>query len=230
MTQKTLGVLELETKPLELQGCLAGAGTFQFPVKRLTVKGAFTRNVIDGDRSVEAGYVAGARRLEREGVSAIIANCGFTGIFQSSVSAAVSIPVALSALTLVPFVAKTLKPGAKVGILTYDAAKLVEDHFAGAGWSSRDISVAVAGIDGSDLWHEFAKPAPNVTAPMLIEGVVTATNRLLSSNPDVEALVFECTAFPVAADVVRQQTGLRVADVLTLANMLIEMSPERDFS
>ncbi|MGY4627132.1 hypothetical protein [Bradyrhizobium sp. USDA 4486] len=226
MTTKVLGILELETKPVEAPGFLAGPGTFSFPVKRLHVPGAFTRNVIDGDKSVESGYVAAARQLEREGVSAIIGNCGFTGLFQAAVAQAVSIPVALSSLLLVPFVARTLKPGAKVGLLTYDAIKLTENHFACAGWSSADISVVCGGIEGTDAWYEFAKATPNINVPMLVDDVRTAARKLIVANPEIGAFVFECTAFPVAADAVRRDTGLQVADIVTLGNMLHAMSPE----
>ncbi|TIX45920.1 MAG: hypothetical protein E5W81_01520 [Mesorhizobium sp.] len=227
MTDKVLGILELETKPVEHAGFMAGPDTFPFPVKRRQVPGAFTRNVIDGDTSVAAGYVAAARELERQGVSAIVSNCGFTGLYQAAVAQAVSIPVAMSSLLLVPFVARTLRPGSKIGLLTYDAPKLTENHYACAGWSSKDISVAVGGIEGSELWYEFAKPAPNIDVAVLIRDVRAAARKLFDVNPDIGAFVFECTAFPLAADGVRRDTGLRVADVTTLATMLYSMSADR---
>lgn len=225
MTEKALGILELQNKPLELPKTLAGPETFRFPVKRLQVPGASARHVVDGDRSVRDAYIHSARQLEKEGVAAIIANCGFTALFQADVAAAVSIPVALSSLLLVPVVAKTLPPGRKIGILTYEASKLTEHHFVGAGWSSREISVVVKGIEGSESWQELVKPIPKPRVTVLIKDVMAAATCLLQAEPDIGALVFECTAFPVAADTVRRETGLRVADVLTLANMLIEMSP-----
>jgi hypothetical protein len=230
MGNKVLGILELETRPVELPGFMAGPETFSFPVKRKQVPGAFTRNVTAGDKSVEHGYAAAARELERQGVSAIVSNCGFTGLYQAAVSEAVSVPVAMSSLLLVPFVARTLKTGSKIGLLTYDARKLTENHYACAGWSSKEISVAVAGIEGTELWYEFAKPAPNIDVSILIREVVAAGRKLLQVNPEIGAFVFECTAFPLAADAVRRDTGLRVADVLTLANMLLGMSPERSIN
>ena len=52
---------------VELPGFMAGPNTFPFPVRRLRVPGAFTRNVIDGDKSVESGYINAARELEEMG-------------------------------------------------------------------------------------------------------------------------------------------------------------------
>lgn len=225
MSDKILGILELENKPANIPGTLSGPGTFQFPVKRITVPGAWTRNVIDGDRSVGDAYVKCARQLESDGVSAIIANCGFTALFQADVSAAVSVPVALSSLSLVPFVATTLPPGRKIGILTYEAGKLSENHFAAAGWSSSDIPVAVAGIEGSETWRQMAEPVLAYTPDALVNDVIAAVRSLLKTDPAVGALVFECTGFPLAADTVRRETGLPVADITSLARMMIEISP-----
>lgn len=225
MVERTLGILELENEPVKHPGFLAGPGTFQFPVKRVKVRGATTRKVIDGDRSVKHEYIQCARQLENEGVAAITANCGFAGVFQAEVSAAVSIPVALSSLLLVPIVAKTMPPGRKLGILTYDGSKLTEDHFEAAGWSSADINVAVAGIEGSESWRQLAQPVPDIAPTELIKDVIAAVRALLKAEPKIAALVFECTGFPIASKAVRRKTGLCVADAVGLAKMLIEMSP-----
>ncbi|WP_201841793.1 hypothetical protein [Microvirga zambiensis] len=225
MMRKTLGILELENKPLDLPGALCAPGTFQFPVKRLTVPGASARNIVDGDRSIKDAYISCGRQLESEGAAAIIANCGFSAVFQAEVSAAVSVPVALSSLLLVPLVANTLPPGRKVGILTYDANKLAEHHFAAAGWSSEEIAVSIAGIEGSESWRQFAEPTPVIPPALLINDVMAAAKSLLSADPAVAALVFECAGFPLAAETVRLETGLPVADYVSLARMLIEMSP-----
>ncbi|MGW4126022.1 hypothetical protein [Nocardia sp. NPDC004711] len=225
MIEKTLGVLQLENKSVEMPGTFASPETFQFPVKRLTVPGAWARNVVDGDKSVENAYISCARQLESEGVAAITANCGFTALFQAAVSAAVSIPVALSSLMLVPIVASTLPAGRKVGIITYETEKLTEHHFAGAGWSSSDIPVSVAGIEDSETWRRLAEPAPTITADLLINDVMAAVTSLLKADAAVGALVFECAGFPVAAEAVRRETGLLVADSVSLAKMLFETSP-----
>lgn len=225
MIEKILGILELENRPANLPGTLSGPETFQFPVKRITVPGAWTRNVIDGDRSVRDAYVECARKLESDGVSGIIANCGYTALFQADVSAAVSIPVALSSLSLVPLVAATLPSGRKVGIITYESGKLTEAHFVAAGWSSDDIPVSVAGIEDTETWHQMTEPVLAYSPDLLINDVMKSVRSLLEADPAIGALVFECTAFPLAADTVRRETGLPVADILGLARMLVDMSP-----
>ena len=225
MARKTLGILELENKPLSHPGNLAGPDTFSFPVLRLTVPGASTKRIITGDLSLRDAYIRCARQLERGGVAAITTNCGFSALFQAEVAAAVSVPVALSSLILVPLVANTLPAGKKVGVVTYDSTKLREEHFVAAGWTSDGCAVAIVGIEGSETWKQLAELDPAVPPSMLIKDVTAAVRSLLRSDPSVAAIVLECAAFPIASDAVRLATGLPVADYVTLAKMIFEISP-----
>jgi Asp/Glu/hydantoin racemase len=226
MTDKTLGLLALGNRPVDFAGALSAPGTLDFALRTLAVPDAWTRNVVEGDPSVKDGFIAAARQLEAAGVAAIISNCGFTSLFQAEVAAAVRVPVALSSLLLVPLMARTLPPGLRVGVITYDAAALAEEHFAGAGWSSSEIEVRVAGIDGSETWRALAQPVPAVTREMLISDVMEAVLSLVKTDPSIGALVLECAAFPAAAETVRRDTGLPVADYVSLAKLVVEMSPQ----
>jgi Asp/Glu/hydantoin racemase len=222
---KTLGLLVLENKPLDLPGALCAPQTFEFPITSLTVPGAWVKNILDGDPALSDAYISCAQQLERDGAAAIISNCGFTARFQREVAASVSVPVALSSLLMVPLMSSTLPMGRKVGIVTYDADKLAEHHFIDAGWSSRDIPVAVIGIEGSETWRRLADPIPAVTPELIVRDVMAAVTILLEADPLVDALVLECAAFPPAAARVRLETGLPVADYVTLARTLVDMSP-----
>ncbi|MCK1604786.1 hypothetical protein IVB02_26135 [Bradyrhizobium sp. 166] len=228
MTEKTLGILMLENT-VELPGFMADDGTFPYAVKRIKVPGATTEKVVAGDQSLREAYARCACQLEHEGVSAITSNCGFTALFQDAVSAAVSVPVGLSSLMLVPHIARALPPKQRIGLLTFDSANLKEAHFAAAGWSSAEIPVSIAGIDGSESWRELLKPVPLPSTVTMISDVMTAVKSLLESHPDIGAFVFECTGFPVASDAVRRETGLPVADCLSLSNMLFEFGSPRKY-
>ncbi|MER9223486.1 hypothetical protein NKI48_32405 [Mesorhizobium sp. M0644] len=228
MNQKTLGILELENRPIGHPGALCASETHQFPIKRLTVEGANVARLVAGDRSLKDAYVSGARKLEREGVSAITTNCGFSSLHQAEVAAAVSVPVVLSSLALVPLAAKTMPSGRKVGILTYDSTKLAEHHINAAGWSSKEIDVAIGGIEGSQTWRRLADPCPDAAPDLIIADVLAGVRSLLIAEPTVGALVLECAGFTLAAETVRREIGLFVADFVTLAKVLIEVSPPRE--
>ncbi|RWP83970.1 MAG: hypothetical protein EOR11_21940 [Mesorhizobium sp.] len=228
MNKKTLGILELENRPISHLGALCAPETHQFPIRRLTVEGANVARLIAGDPSLKDAYVSGARELEREGVSAITTNCGFSSLHQAEVAAAVSVPVVLSSLALVPLAAKSMPSGRKVGVLTYDSTKLAEHHFNAAGWSSKEIDVVIRGIEGSLTWQRLADACPDAPPDVIISDVLAGVKSLLKAEPTVGALVLECAGFTLAAETVRQEIGLFVADFVTLAKVLIEVSPPRE--
>lgn len=226
MNKKTLGILELENRPITYPGALCAPSTFPFPVKRLTVPGANAKSIVNGDPSLKVAYIQAAQRLASEGVTAITTNCGFSAIYQDDVAAAVSIPVALSSLLLVPFMARTLPPGRKLGILTFDADKLEERHFGAAGWSSQDINIAVAGIEGSETWRQLSEPVPDASPELISNDVLQAAKTLLQREPSVAAYLFECAGFTLAAGVVRRETGLPVGDFVTMAKMIADVGSD----
>jgi len=117
--------------------------------------------------------------------------------------------------------ARIIPPGKKLGIVTYDAKQLVELHFNGAGWSMKDTPAVIAGIEGSESWTEMAKPDPKFNVAMLERDVLAATRKLLSENPDVAAIVLECSAFPIVANFVRKEVGLPTVDFSTLQRFLM---------
>lgn len=83
-------------------GSLGREDTFGLPVIFETAEGAWGEDVSRGDPSLEGCYVAAARRLEARGAVAISSNCGFTIRYQKAVAAAVSVPVGMSSLLLLP--------------------------------------------------------------------------------------------------------------------------------
>ena len=217
----TLGMLMLTTRPVHLPGAMSNPAAHPYPVRFLEVPGAQTEVVVGDDAQIVGAYIDGARQLEREGVAAITSNCGFTARFQPQVASAVSVPVALSSLLLVPWVARTIPPGTKVGVVTFDAERLAERHYNGAGWSAEDTPVAMVGIEGSETWRELSKPVPEPDPSVLERDVLDAAQGLLGADPTVRALVLECSAFPAAAPAVRAATGLPVYHFVTLASLLM---------
>lgn len=226
MKEKTLGILMLENT-VQLPGYMSDPTIFPYPTKRIKVPGATTERVVAADPALRQAYVDCAKQLEQEGVSAITSNCGFTAAFQEAVSEAVSVPVGLSNLMLVPHVAKMLPAGKRIGLITFDSRNLNEKHFNAAGWNSKDVPLAIAGIDGTESWREMMALDPNPTVKAMIEDVMAGVTSILNSHDDIGALVFECTGFPVTSSAVRQKTGLPVADILSLADLLFSVSSPR---
>jgi hypothetical protein len=222
-----LGILQLENRPLTIPGALGDPGRFAYPIRGRIVPGARVDTVVGGDPALAAAYVAGARALEAEGATALITNCGFTVLYQRAMSGAVGIPVAASSLLLLPLLLATLPPGRRIGLLTYDAARLSARHLEAAGVRSGDERIAVAGIDGSRSWTVLAEPVPELTLEGLAADVLAAVRSLRRAHPDVGVLLLECAAFcPVTARV-RAETALPVLDFVSLADVVMAAAPDR---
>lgn len=219
--QPVLGVLLLQNLSLAIPGAMGHPGSYDAPVRFLSVPGAWVANVVGSSDEPLQAYVDLARQLEAQGCAAITSNCGFTARFQPAIAAAVSIPVAMSSLMLVPQAVQELPPGKRLGVVTYDSQALTELHFNGAGWSRDDFPVDIVGIEGSECWHCMARPNEPMTLEMLERDVLEATRRLLAAHPDVAGIVLECSAFPVTEEAVRRATGLPTVHFMTLANRLI---------
>ncbi|MBT6118737.1 MAG: hypothetical protein HOH66_12800 [Rhodospirillaceae bacterium] len=216
-----LGVMQLQNTPVTVPGSMGHADSYDAPVVFRRVPGAWTSNVVGEGRELVPAYIETARALEAEGCTALVTNCGFTARFQKDVAAAVAIPVAMSSLLMVPWAASLLPPGKKLGIVTYDSNQLTEVHFNGAGWSRKTMPVEIVGIEGSESWHRMADPDTKLDRAMVERDVLAATRGMLAAHPEISSIVLECSAFPLAGDAVRRETGLPTVHFVTMANMLI---------
>lgn len=220
-----LGVMQLQNTPVTVPGSMGHPDSYDAPAIFRQVPGAWTENIVGEGREVLPAYIETARALEAEGCTALITNCGFTARFQKDVAAAVSIPVAMSSLLLVPWALGLLAPGQKLGIVTYDSTQLTEVHFNGAGWSRKTAPVEIVGIEGSESWRRMADPDTRLDRAMVERDVLAATRGMLEAHPEIRSIVLECSAFPLAGEAVRRETGLPTVHFVTMANMLLRSAP-----
>ena len=217
----TIGILMLDTRFPRIPGDMGNATTFPFPVRYHRVAGADPDLVVRrGAAGLLDAFVDGAQALEREGVGAITTNCGFLVKFQHELAAAVRVPVFTSSLLLVPLVHRMLPPGARIGIMTVDAASLGREHLAGAGIAA-DVPLAVAGMEGE---KEFTRVLLGDELELDVEIArtehVRVARRLVAAHPDVGAIVLECTNMPPYAADVQRETGRPVFDIVSLVRMV----------
>jgi hypothetical protein len=217
----TVGILTLDTRFPRIPGDMGNATTFDFPVRYHRVRGALPDRVVrKGARDLLPAFIEGARFLETEGVRAISTNCGFLAKFQRELGAAVRIPVFTSSLLLVPLVHRMLPPGRAVGILTVDAPSLTPDHLSGAGIAP-DLPIVITGLEGE---KEFSRVLLDDLLTLDLEAAreehVRVARRLAAENPEVGAIVLECTNMPPYRADVQRATGLPVFDIVSLVRMV----------
>lgn len=216
----TIGILVNEAHFPRLPGALGNATTFPFPVLHLVVRGATGERVVrEADHAIIEPYLAGARELEAAGARAITTSCGFTAMFQRELTEAVNVPVFASSLLLVPVIARMLRPGQRVGIVTADAMHLTPRHFEGAGIDG--ARVAVAGLEGRPEFEAVVfRDKPDLDVARMQAEVVDVATALVARHPEVRALLLECSLLPPFAPAVQAATRLPVFDFTTLVSMV----------
>jgi hypothetical protein len=216
-----IGILSLESYFAKPLGHIKNAGTFNFPVCYKVVKGATTKKLVDhADRSLLDPFIVAAQELESEGVQAITGSCGFLVLFQQEIADAVNITVYLSSLIQVPMVYRMLKQNQKVGILTAKKDSLTPQHLRAVG--ADDIPVCIAGMDHQKEFCDVIIDYKRVELDFdkFEKELLSIVQGLVGQNPDMGAIVLECTDMSYFAPLIRQTVNLPVFDIITLTNMV----------
>ncbi len=211
-----LGILMLEARFPRIPGDMGNAGTWPFPVLYRVVSGASPeRVVLNGAAGLLPDFIAAAQDLVRLGAEAITTNCGFLSLFQQEIAAAVGVPVATSSLMQVPWVQATLPPGKRVGLVSVCSSALTPAHLEAAG---APLDTPVAGTEhGREFFRVLIKAEKlDMDVGLAEHDVVEAGRALVAANPDVGAIVLECTNMPPYAAALQAVVGLPVYDIYSM--------------
>lgn len=207
-----VGILMLEARFPRIVGDMGNALSWPFPVHYKIVRGASPERVVR--RNAEGlldDFIAAARELVADGVDGITTNCGFLSLFQEELADAVGVPVATSSLMQVAQVNRLLPKGRRAGILTISSSTLTPLHLEKAGVPA---GTPVGSTEGG---REFTRAILGNEMVLDVEAArvdnVAAALQLQADNPDLGAIVLECTNMvPYAADI-RAATGLPVFSI-----------------
>lgn len=192
---------------------------FDFPTIAEVVEGAWADTVIRGDPSLRSACIAAARRLVDRGAVAITSNCGFFIRHQAAVAGAVNVPVAMSSLLLIPALLRQLGSAAKLAVVTADSKALGED-LLGVNNPAERSRIVIGGIEGGKLWqNEMKRPPPPTEVADIEADVVACVAQLRNGHPEIDAILFECTGFPIIAPTIRRLAKVPVYDITTLCRM-----------
>ncbi|PKP59922.1 hypothetical protein CVT91_05970 [Candidatus Atribacteria bacterium HGW-Atribacteria-1] len=216
----TIGILMLETIFPRIPGELGNATSFHYPVRYHIVKGASPNRVVrEKDPALLELFIKGAKELEKFGVKAITTNCGFLGQFQPEIADAVNIPFFSSSLMQIPMVYRMLKRDQKVGVLTVNGAALTSDLFKKVG--AEGIPIVVKGLENEEEFtHVMLDNALEMDVDKARAENVKVAKELINENPDVGAIVLECTNMPPYAKAIQEAVQLPVFDIFTLTDMV----------
>ncbi len=204
-----------------LPGNIVNGYTFDFPVRLKAVKGLDIPNLFAAGDDVLLSILDACEELRHEGVRAISAACGFFGNYQKQVAAAMDIPVAISSLVQLPWIATLLQPVQKIGVLTADSTsltdKLLESCAIGSDLKSR---LVVQGLQSGKEFSCILEGRGVFDNGAVEQEVVGAALEIVSANPGIGAILLECSDMPPYAHAVQRATGLPVFDFTTLIRWL----------
>jgi hypothetical protein len=211
-----IGILVMDARIERIPGDVGNPATFPFPVICRTVPGATLKRLISNrDRSLLTPFIEAGWELVRQGVRALTTSCGFMILFQEELAREFPVPVFSSSLLQLPFIQATLRPQDRIGIITADASSLTPEHLRRAGGDTGRITVA-----GLENQPKFREAIFEETGRIDIQGVesevVEQAKRMVTADPRIAAILFECANLPPYAAAVRAAVGLPVYDAVTM--------------
>ncbi len=215
-----LGILMLEAKFPRIPGDMGNATTWPFPVLYRVVRGASPeRVVLDGATGLLDAFLEAASDLVAQGAEAITTNCGFLAIFQRELAAHVRVPVATSALLQYTWIKSTLPPGQRVGIITVSKSSLTPRHLEAA---NIPPDTPIVGTEtGQEFFRVLIKAEQqDMNIRLAAQDILAAGRELVSMEPDIGAILLECTNMPPYAFALRETLGLPVYDIYSLITWL----------
>jgi len=226
-----LGILILDTRFPRLPGDIGNPASFGFPVLYETLTGIGPQQAVrDAPQTPQLidALVAAAGRLIARGAVAVTTSCGFLALFQADLAARLPVPVATSALLLVPWLQALLPLGRRIGILTAEAASLTAAHLA---------AVAVPGdtpVIGMPKGGAFARTFlgnhPDLDHAAVAAETIAAGRELVACHPDLGGILLECTNLPPYAAALSAALGLPVWSIIDLLVLLQAGLAPRQFA
>ena len=214
-----IGIIMLDTIFPRIKGDIGNPATFNFPVRYKVVNGASPeRMVIKADKSLIQPFIEAGHSLIKDGAFALATSCGFLALFHRELTQALSVPVFSSSLLQVHLAQSIIKKDQKVGIITARKASLTLEHLSAIGIDHYPL--VIMGMDQAEEFSSvFIKGKPTLDLKKCRQEMKTTARKLKELNPDIGAIVLECTNMPPYARIIHAATGgLPIFDVVTMIN------------
>ncbi len=175
-------------------------------------------------------FIAAGRMLVEKGACAIAGNCGQMIVYQDQMAAALPVPVFLSSLLQLPFIARMYGPESTVGIIASSSNSLNAEHLRLAFAGTR-MKAVVAGMDGKrHFCAAVCAQGGELNFEEVQAEVVAVAQELVTQNPHLKAILFECVDLPPYANSVQEAVGLPVFDITTLIGHVHSALVRKPFS
>jgi len=213
-------------------GSVENATTFNFPVYYKAVEAASVESVVSTelDSEVLGQLIVAGKEMEAQGCRAIIGACGYFANYLPDVKKALNVPCYFSSLMQIPLILCSLQNKRKVGVLCADGRVLSSAPVL-RNCGVNDLSRVV--VSGAEVLPEMQKILKGVGGynPMTLEqGLIELSKQMIKDDPDIGAILLECTLFPTHARAIQKAVRLPVFDFTTLINWVYSAVVRRPFA
>jgi hypothetical protein len=213
-----IGILVLDLRYPLFPGNVANASTWRFPVMYEVLKGTGVE-ILDADPSILPKLIEGGRKLEAQGVRAIVGSCGYFGFYQKEAAAAFRVPTFMSSLLQVPAILTSLNPDQKLGVICA-AAESINDKILGACGIHDDTRLVVAGARELPEFKNIIGCTGQFDSSRLEREMVALSQDFVNDHPDIGAILLECSDMPPYAYAIQNAVKRPVFDFITLVNWI----------
>lgn len=234
-----LGIIVLDDVYPGFPGDVRNPSAYPYPIQYQIAPGVTNRTLVwDADKSAcLTPILSAAQQLEKYGVRAIAAECGYFAYFQREVAAAVSVPVFMSSLLQVPLAQQIIGPDRMVAILCAQGRFLTDQHLVNVGIDPRCSRIGIFGAQDEwdvtefdKLWDPEKRPErPNADYVTAERQMIDACKAIVSKHPHIGAFVFECTGMQPFARAVQRAIDLPVFSWGTLLDYAFASTTHRDY-
>lgn len=208
-----VGIICIKLDYPKVPGNVVNAHTFSFPVVYEVLDFEIER-LFQGDPSLEQLVLDAAKKLARSGVKSIVGACGYFAHFQQTVANAVDVPVYMSSLCQLPMIRMGCGTDGEIGIMCANGENLNKKILTQIGETEDLLIVSdVSKLDsfGAIRWGEGILDNVALSADL-----ANLAKQMVDDNPNMKAVLLECSDLPPYAYDIQRACGLPVYDFVTL--------------
>jgi hypothetical protein len=219
-----------------IPGDVGNASTYDFPVRMKVIKG-LKDNPFPPVRDRNGNYCAdvlktinAVKELEAEGVRAVVMCCGFFSILQKVLVHEVDIPVFTSPLIMIPLILRIIPKGRYIGIITASAKRLTHEYLEPVGINPK-MPLVIAGLEDSTEFYatHMGGTRTIMDVDLLRSEIVAIAVDFVKRNPDIGAILLECTSLPSFAADIQNAVKLPVFDYIGFINLLYRSVVQKSY-
>lgn len=216
-----LGALVMKSWVPKPSGHISNATNYNFPVLYKTVDKSNTRSIHGGLDEIIPNIADAEKELESLGCKSIFSSCGYFGHFQKKITEMSNVPVYLSAVCMIPVIFQMIRKNAKIGIICYNKQKFTNSLFCGCGIDEdlQQRCIIYDVINESEL-SNIIKDQGYYNIELGKKDVVSVAKKMYQENPDIEAILLECTDLPPHSHAIQAELKLPVFDSTTMVKFI----------